>query len=274
MRTSASWQGFMRDVRGAGRATLTAAIDGPMYEPNFTGSAVITDGRLRHFSLPNSLEGINGAIRFDSRGHPGWMTSQQAWAAGACSFGGRVALDGYLPGDLNVTVRGEDMHLRYPEGIRVDRGCGPVAQRQRPGAHAGRRRPRQTGGRGHGASIRTAAFSILEAPANGSRRGADSCASACSGAVRSRTDWCRRPCASRTTWPAWLPAPISSCAAPTIGPCSSGARRSTGEKVTFEGRRYLVTRGNIDFTNPTGIEPFFDVEAADPGARSGPDLSR
>src|SRR5262249_28427498 len=27
-------------------------------------------------------------------------------------------------------------------------------------------------------------------------------------------------------------------------------------EVTFEGRRYLVTRGNIDFTNPTKIDPF------------------
>jgi autotransporter translocation and assembly factor TamB len=32
-------------------------------------------------------------------------------------------------------------------------------------------------------------------------------------------------------------------------------------EVTFEGRRYFVTRGNIDFTNPTRIEPFFDIEA-------------
>ncbi len=32
-------------------------------------------------------------------------------------------------------------------------------------------------------------------------------------------------------------------------------------EVTFEGRRYLVTKGAIDFTNPTRIEPFFDVEA-------------
>ena len=31
--------------------------------------------------------------------------------------------------------------------------------------------------------------------------------------------------------------------------------------MTFEGRRYRVTRGTIDFTNPTRIEPFFDVEA-------------
>jgi len=31
--------------------------------------------------------------------------------------------------------------------------------------------------------------------------------------------------------------------------------------VTFEGRRYRITRGTMDFTNPTRIEPFFDVEA-------------
>jgi translocation and assembly module TamB len=31
--------------------------------------------------------------------------------------------------------------------------------------------------------------------------------------------------------------------------------------LLFEGRRYLVTRGTIDFNNPNRIEPFFDVEA-------------
>jgi autotransporter translocation and assembly factor TamB len=32
-------------------------------------------------------------------------------------------------------------------------------------------------------------------------------------------------------------------------------------EVIFEGRRYKLTRGSIDFTNPNRIEPFFDVEA-------------
>jgi translocation and assembly module TamB len=32
-------------------------------------------------------------------------------------------------------------------------------------------------------------------------------------------------------------------------------------EVLFEGNRYIVTRGAIDFSNPTRIEPFFDVEA-------------
>jgi translocation and assembly module TamB len=32
-------------------------------------------------------------------------------------------------------------------------------------------------------------------------------------------------------------------------------------EVFFEGKRYTVTRGTIDFSNPTRIEPFFDIEA-------------
>jgi autotransporter translocation and assembly factor TamB len=32
-------------------------------------------------------------------------------------------------------------------------------------------------------------------------------------------------------------------------------------EVQFEGRRYVVTRGSLDFTNPSRIQPFFDVEA-------------
>jgi autotransporter translocation and assembly factor TamB len=31
--------------------------------------------------------------------------------------------------------------------------------------------------------------------------------------------------------------------------------------VNFEGRRYLVTRGSIDFNNPTRTQPFFDLES-------------
>jgi autotransporter translocation and assembly factor TamB len=32
-------------------------------------------------------------------------------------------------------------------------------------------------------------------------------------------------------------------------------------EVTFEGRRYRITRGSMDFANPNRIEPFFDIEA-------------
>ena len=32
-------------------------------------------------------------------------------------------------------------------------------------------------------------------------------------------------------------------------------------EALFEGKRYILTRGTIDFNNPTRIEPFLDIEA-------------
>ena len=79
--------------------------------------------------------------------------------------------------------------------------------------------------------------------------------------VRHRTSTRRPRCASRTTSRAWSRAPTCSCRAPTIGRCSSGRAEIERGDVIFEGNRYLVTRGTIDFFNPSRIEPFFDIEA-------------
>src|SRR4030095_8356185 len=40
----------------------------------------------------------------------------------------------------------------------------------------------------------------------------------------------------------------------------------------FEGRRYRITRGAIDFNNPTRTEPFFDIEAETNVRVPGPPL--
>ena len=110
-------QGFFRNVRGSGRAELAAALNGPMRDPVLSGSARITNGRIRHFALPNSLDAINGTIQFDSRGIR-LDDLSATMGDGHVQFGGRIGIDGYLPGDLNVTVVGENMHLRVPEGVR------------------------------------------------------------------------------------------------------------------------------------------------------------
>src|SRR5262249_20253811 len=82
-------QGFFKDVRSAGRAELPAAVDGPISDPVFSGRATIADGRLRHFSVPNSLDAINGVIQFDPRG----VRLDEVTAKlgeGTVQFGGRI----------------------------------------------------------------------------------------------------------------------------------------------------------------------------------------
>ena len=250
-------QGFFRDVRGSGRAELAAAINGPLHEPVFSGSATITDGRVRHLSLPNSLEAINGVIRFDARGIQLDDVSA-TMGGGRVQFGGRIGFEGYAPGELNVTARGEDMHLRYPEGIRstVDADL----------AVRGNFRTPTLGGT---VTVRNAVWTKrIDAPGNildlavrrSSPEGGEAPATPlpltfdihilAPSTLRIDTNLVRMVANADLTLRGTYDRPV----------LFGRADIERGE-VNFEGRRYKVTRGTIDFTNPTRIEPFFDVEA-------------
>src|SRR5207244_6895381 len=111
-------QGFFPgSIRVPGRPGLPAAIVGPLRRPQFSGNATLTNGRIRHLSVPNSLDAINGTIRFDAGGiRLDDVTATMG--GGLIRFGGRIGFDGYVPADLDVTARGNDLRLRYPEGLR------------------------------------------------------------------------------------------------------------------------------------------------------------
>jgi len=253
-------QGFFRDVRGSGRAELTAAIDGPLRQPQFSGSATITDGRIRHFSIPNALDAINGTIHFD----PGGIRLDDVAATlggGRVQFGGRIGLDGYMPAELDITARGEEMHLRIPEGIRsvVDADLSLRGNYRAPTL-------------GGALTVRSAIWSRrIDAP----------------GSIFDLAS--RRPASAppvgggepATTFP--LKFDVQLLVPSTLRVENNLARlvanadltlRGTYDRpviighadidrgeVTFEGRRYRITRGAMDFTNPSRIEPFFDIEA-------------
>lgn len=249
-------QGFFRDIRSAGRAELVGAIQGPLRAPVVSGSAVISDGRIRHFSLPHSLEAVNGRVTFDAGGiRLEGVTARLG--GGDVRFGGRIALKGYKLGELDVTAAGENMRLRYPEGIRsivnadlALRGdfWSPTLGGSVLVLSAVWSRSFDAGGglfefSGTGASgapppaettipvrfdIRLVAPSSLRIENNAAR-------------IVSSADLNLRGTYDR--------------------PLLFGRAEVERGEVRFEGKRYLVTRGTIDFTNPTRIEPFFDVEA-------------
>ena len=252
-------QGFFRDVRGSGRAALTAGVNGPLYEPVFSGSATIAGGRIRHFSLPNSLDAINGTIRFDPTGvRLDDVTATMG--GGRVQFGGRIGFDGYLPGDLNVSVRGEDMHLRYPEGVRSTVDADLVVSGNM-----------QAIGLGGVVTVKNATWNSRVDPNAGIfefGRGRSTTTEVAVGAaappVPLRFDVeVRIPSTLRVENN--LARLVASADLQLRGtydhPLLFGRAEVDRGEVTFEGRRYLVTRGNIDFTNPTTIEPFLDVEA-------------
>jgi hypothetical protein len=250
-------QGFLRDVRASGAAEVQAEMRGTWSQPQLAGSALITDGRLRYGALPHSVDTIRGLVQFDTGGASlDGVTARLG--GGPVRFGGRVSFEGLAPTAFNLTATGYEMRLRYPEGFRsiIDADLalrGPVAQPTLSGTVEVRdallSRTIDTSGAGmFGGSgapvpvaeattetgfplrfdVRISAPSTFRVENNTTR-------------LVSRADLTLRGTYDR--------------------PQLFGRAEIERGEVFFEGKRYTVTRGAIDFSNPTRIEPFFDVEA-------------
>ena len=110
-------QSFFQDLRASGDAVVKAEVTGSARQPVLTGEATVSDGRIRHISLPHGLEAIGGRIVFE----PGAIRFDDVPAmmgGGAVLIGGRVGLNGFTPGELAIALTGQEMQLRYPEGFR------------------------------------------------------------------------------------------------------------------------------------------------------------
>jgi hypothetical protein len=250
-------QGFFRNLRSRGSASLSAKIAGPLTKPVFSGNATVSDGRVRHLSLPHALEAINGRISFD----PGGIRVDDLTARlgdGQVLFGGRVAMNGFVPGELSLTASGERMRVRYPEGftsfVNADlwlRGStaspiigGVVTVLDAVWTRRFELDPNlfDLGGAsvamGGGSTL--PAFPLrfdIEVNAPSSLRIENNIAHVVSSAELKLQGTYDRPL------------------------LFGHAEIERGD-IVFEGNRYLVTRGTIDFLNPGGrIEPLFEIEA-------------
>jgi autotransporter translocation and assembly factor TamB len=256
-------QAFLKDIRGSGRAEVTAGFTGTMEKPQLSGSAVVTGGRLRHMWLPRAIDAINGRVTFS--GNSVRLEDVKATIGrGPVRFGGRIGLTGLWPSQLDLTFNGEDMELRYTAGefrsvLDADlslRGSlddptlsGLVTVKR---GEMGRSLDRSMG--------LTELYGVAAA------------AAAPAGPA---------PSAPATSFPlrfdVKLSAPATIDMDNKLGRLTASADvrlRGTYDKpvlegraevdrgeVWFEGRRYVVSRGTVDFPNPSKIEPYFDVEA-------------
>jgi hypothetical protein len=247
-------QGFVSNVRSSGRASIQTAFEGPMRNPSVTGTMTVENGRIRHFDLPHSLEAINGSVNLDSRGLDLAGLGGRL-GGGDVAFGGRIEIEGYRPGRLDVTMTGRNMRLRFPEGMRsvVDADLTLTGTAEAP----------TLGGE---VLVRSALYN-RRFDAGGALELAGGAASEASSPLQAtlplRYD-------VHVNAPASLR--IDNNTARVVAtadvqlrgtydrPLLFGRAEIERGDVTFEGKRYVVTRGTVDFNNPTRIEPFFDIE--------------
>ena len=250
-------QGFFRNLRSRGTAALKAQISGQLNNPVFSGSATIADGRLRHFSLPHSLEAVNGRLSFDASGIR-VDDVQGRLGGGNVTFGGRIGLKGFTLGDLSLTATGERMSVRYPEGFRsiVDADLnlqgtmssmvlnGSVVVQDAVWSRRVETTPDLFGLTGASAPLVAGAaaptlplrFDIGILSSSSLRIQNNIANMVASADLRLQGTYDR--------------------------PLLFGRAEIERGDVVFEGNRYVVTPGgSIDFFNPSRIEPFFDIEA-------------
>ncbi|HVL69592.1 MAG TPA: translocation/assembly module TamB domain-containing protein [Vicinamibacterales bacterium] len=257
-------QGFFRNLRSSGRATLRAGVTGTLERPVFTGKASIADGRLRYFQMPRSLDSINGTITFDSTGirldavAPPDQPLTARLGGGLVTFGGRIAMNGFTPGELSLTALGERMHLNYPEGFRSEIDAdlslrGTIES------------PFLTGN----VTVRSARYDRrFETTPNlftfGSGTTVPLGAPATTTTVPLRFD-IRIDAPHSLHIDNNVARMLASADLRLEGtydrPILTGRAEIERGDLVFEGNRYRITRGTVDFANPLRIEPYFDIEA-------------
>jgi translocation-and-assembly-module (TAM) inner membrane subunit TamB-like protein len=251
-------QGFFRDLRSRGTAALKAQMSGALDNPVFSGSATIADGRLRHFSVPHSLEAINGRLSFDARGiRLDEVTGRLG--GGNVVFGGRIGLNGFAIGDINLTALGERMSVRYPEGFRSTIDADLTLQGTLNALVLNGTVTVQDGLWSKRLDTDPDLFNI----GGGQSAGLSSAAAASTLPLRFDLDIVAASSLRIQNNVANMVASADLKLQGTYDkPLLFGRAEIERGDVVFEGNRYIITPGgSIDFFNPSRIEPFFDLEA-------------
>lgn len=254
-------QGLLRDIRSTGEARLRATLGGTVSAPTVNGSLSVVGGRIRHFALPHSIEDLNGAIEFNAGGASFEGLSGRL-GGGEVDFGGSVLFAGAFPDEFGLTAVGRGLRLRYPEGFRsvID---ADLALRGKVDA------PVLSGS----VVVKDALWVKTFDPSGAGMFSFSPTAPASTAGPGAPAEEPRFP----VRFDIRLDAPstlriensstrlVSSASLTLAGtydrPVLFGRADIDRGDILFEGHRYVVTRGAIDFANPTRIEPIFDIEA-------------
>jgi outer membrane protein assembly factor BamA len=110
---------FMADMRADGHADVAMSIDGAMANPRIAGTIELVDAEVKFAGFPQLIDEINGTLRF--RGDRLEIEQVRATLGGGTVVaGGAVFLDGVKPTSMRITLHGEEVALRYYEGITVE----------------------------------------------------------------------------------------------------------------------------------------------------------
>lgn len=123
---------FLAEASASGTAELDVSLTGSIDAPSARGTAVVRNGTVRLRALPQALTGLGAKLVFDD------TTARIEEASGVLGGGtltisGIAAIEGARLSDVRIDLRGRDMAIRHPEGLR-SRLDADLSLTGRPGA--------------------------------------------------------------------------------------------------------------------------------------------
>ncbi|HEV2719636.1 MAG TPA: translocation/assembly module TamB domain-containing protein, partial [Thermoanaerobaculia bacterium] len=110
---------FVPGLRADGHVILSGGVTGTTADPRITGTAELRDAQFRFPGFPQLIDHINGTLVF--RGDRLDIDSIHAdLGGGTIVIGGTVALAGLKPKSARIVVQGNDVAIRYFEGLTVE----------------------------------------------------------------------------------------------------------------------------------------------------------
>jgi hypothetical protein len=109
-------EGFYPSVSSSGQVELSARLRGDWENPSLSGSAVVSSGALRVQGFPQALGDIRGRVSFDNRTIR-FPNLRARFGGAPVAVSGTLLLRGLSPESFELGLKGQGLRLRYPEGL-------------------------------------------------------------------------------------------------------------------------------------------------------------
>ncbi|HVS32523.1 MAG TPA: translocation/assembly module TamB domain-containing protein [Thermoanaerobaculia bacterium] len=247
---------FMADVQAEGHLSVAVDVRGTVSRPLLTGSAELEDAQVAFAGFPQVIDRINGRLLF--RGDTIDIESLRATVGGGTVFaGGSVVVDGLTPQRARITLKGQNVALRYFEGLTIEGNFDLLVS-------GDVERIVVQGDVVVGRALYFRDFEFQQALLNVilSRRGITPIVAA---SWQERVDLRIRMVANETLAVENNIADLTGSAEIELaGTLANPVILGTvdldeGGTVTFQNVDYRLVRGTITFQNPFRIDPYFDV---------------
>jgi hypothetical protein len=238
-------------LRAFGAGRLDLALSGTRREPHLEGTLRLLGAGLRARGFPHGLTDVTGTVRF-TEGGAALEDLRGSLAGGRVTATGTLALQEGRLRSFDVRPKGEELALRWPEGLRslVDVDLRLFGDETRSFATGNVEVKQAVYARRYDVASELLALRTIEEEAVES--------GGLNLDLRLRAPGTLR--VDNNLASLYARADLQVRGTPQA-PVLLGRAEVDRGRVYFQGRTYVIRHGSVDFVNPSRLDPLFDIEA-------------